>query len=85
MEPWRCLRAACLVAGRTGDCVSGYADAENAPRRSRLWLVPATGGMPWCLTMGFNRHLEIADTAAPIWRADGTALIVGSRTGVRWG
>jgi dipeptidyl aminopeptidase/acylaminoacyl peptidase len=55
----------------------GYADAEDTPRNSRLWLVPTAGGTPRCLTMGFDRHLEIADTAAPIWRADGTALIVG--------
>jgi hypothetical protein len=27
--------------------------------------------------MGLDRHLEISDTAAPIWRIDGTALIVG--------
>ena len=55
----------------------GYADAEDAPRHSRLWLVPTAGGLPRCLTMGFDRHLEIAETAAPIWRTDGTALIVG--------
>jgi dipeptidyl aminopeptidase/acylaminoacyl peptidase len=55
----------------------GYADAEDAPRHSRLWLVPTAGGLPRCLTMGFDRHLEIAETVAPIWRTDGTALIVG--------
>lgn len=55
----------------------GYADAEDAPRHSRLWQVPTAGGLPRCLTMGFDRHLEIAETAAPIWRTDGTALIVG--------
>ena len=55
----------------------GYADAEDSPRHSRLWLVPTAGGLPHCLTMGFDRHLEIAETAAPIWRTDGTALIVG--------
>jgi dipeptidyl aminopeptidase/acylaminoacyl peptidase len=55
----------------------GYAAAKDAPRNSRLWLVPAAGGMPHCLTMGVDRHLEIGETAAPIWRADGTALIVG--------
>jgi len=27
--------------------------------------------------MGFDRHLESAETVAPIWRTDGTALIVG--------
>jgi dipeptidyl aminopeptidase/acylaminoacyl peptidase len=27
--------------------------------------------------MGLDRHLEISDTAALIWRTDGTALIVG--------
>jgi dipeptidyl aminopeptidase/acylaminoacyl peptidase len=57
----------------------GHADAEDAPRNSRLWLVPTAGGMPRCLTMDFDRHLEIADTAAPIWRMDGTALIVGAQ------
>jgi dipeptidyl aminopeptidase/acylaminoacyl peptidase len=55
----------------------GYADAENAPRNSRLWLVPSAGGEPRCLTMGFDRHLEIADSVAPIWRPDGSALMVG--------
>jgi dipeptidyl aminopeptidase/acylaminoacyl peptidase len=54
----------------------GYADAEDAPRNSRLWLVPAVGGIPRCLTMDLDRHLEIADTAAPIWRTDGAALAV---------
>jgi dipeptidyl aminopeptidase/acylaminoacyl peptidase len=57
----------------------GYADAEDAPRNSRLWLVPAAGGTPRCLTMGLDRHLEIADTAAPIWGSDGSALIVGAQ------
>jgi dipeptidyl aminopeptidase/acylaminoacyl peptidase len=55
----------------------GYADAEDAPRNSRLWLVPTAGGMPRCLTIGLDRHLEIADTAAPIWLTDSTALLVG--------
>lgn len=55
----------------------GYTDAEDSPRNSRLWLVPAAGGVPRCLTMGFDRGLEISDTAAPIWRTDGTALVVG--------
>jgi dipeptidyl aminopeptidase/acylaminoacyl peptidase len=55
----------------------GYADAEDAPRNSRLWLVPAVGGTLRCLTMGFDRHLEIGDTAGPIWQTDGAALIVG--------
>jgi dipeptidyl aminopeptidase/acylaminoacyl peptidase len=55
----------------------GYADADNAPRNSRLWLVPAAGGMPWCLSTDFDRHLEIADTTEPVWRANGTALLVG--------
>jgi dipeptidyl aminopeptidase/acylaminoacyl peptidase len=57
----------------------GYADAEDAPRNSRLWLIPAAGGLPWCLTMDFDRHLDIADTAPPIWRTDGTALLVGAQ------
>jgi dipeptidyl aminopeptidase/acylaminoacyl peptidase len=55
----------------------GYADAEDAPRNSRLWLVPAVGGIPRCLTVDFDRHLEIAETAAPLWQIDGTALVVG--------
>jgi dipeptidyl aminopeptidase/acylaminoacyl peptidase len=57
----------------------GYADAEDAPRHSRLWLIPAAGGEPRCLTTGFDRHLEIGEAAAPIWRADGTALVVGAQ------
>jgi dipeptidyl aminopeptidase/acylaminoacyl peptidase len=57
----------------------GYADAEDVPRNSYLWLVPTAGGMPRCLTAGFDRHLEIAETAVPIWRTDGTALIVGAQ------
>lgn len=55
----------------------GYVNAEDAPRNSRLWLLPAAGGTPRCLTEGVDRHLEISETAAPIWHADGSALIVG--------
>ena len=55
----------------------GYADAEDIPRNSRLWLVSAAGGTPRCLTAGLDRHLEISDTAAPIWQTDGSALVVG--------
>jgi hypothetical protein len=43
----------------------GYADAEDSPRHRRLWPVPTAGALPRCLTMGFDRHLEIAETAAP--------------------
>jgi dipeptidyl aminopeptidase/acylaminoacyl peptidase len=55
----------------------GYADAVDAPRNSRLWLVPAAGGPPRCLTAHLDRDLEITETAAPIWQADGAAIIVG--------
>jgi dipeptidyl aminopeptidase/acylaminoacyl peptidase len=55
----------------------GYADAEDAPRNSRLWLVPAAGGPPRCLTGHLDRDLAITETAAPIWQADGAAIIVG--------
>jgi dipeptidyl aminopeptidase/acylaminoacyl peptidase len=55
----------------------GYADAEDAPRNSRLWLVPAAGGPPRCLTAHLDRDLAITETAAPIWQADGAAIIVG--------
>src|SRR5437870_990354 len=55
----------------------GYADAEDTPRNSRLWLVPAAGGSPRCLTAHLDRDLAITETAAPIWQADGSAIIVG--------
>jgi dipeptidyl aminopeptidase/acylaminoacyl peptidase len=55
----------------------GYADAEDAPRNSRLWLVPAAGGPPCCLTAHLDRDLAITETAAPIWQADGSAIVVG--------
>jgi dipeptidyl aminopeptidase/acylaminoacyl peptidase len=55
----------------------GYADAEDAPRNSRLWLVPAAGGPSRCLTGHLDRDLAITETAAPIWQADGAAIIVG--------
>jgi dipeptidyl aminopeptidase/acylaminoacyl peptidase len=55
----------------------GFADAEDAPRNSRLWVVPATGGTPRCLTEDYDRHLEISDGASPAWSADGTAILTG--------
>jgi dipeptidyl aminopeptidase/acylaminoacyl peptidase len=55
----------------------GHADAEDVPRNSRLWLVPAAGGIPRCLTTAVDRHLEISETAAPLWQTDGSALVVG--------
>ena len=55
----------------------GYADAADTPRNSRLWLVPAAGGPPRCLTGHLDRDLEITETAAPIWQADGSAMVVG--------
>ncbi|MFN8557007.1 MAG: hypothetical protein U0531_06545 [Dehalococcoidia bacterium] len=55
----------------------GHADAEDEPRCSRLWLVPAAGGEPRCLTAAYDRHLEISETAAPVWSADGGAITVG--------
>jgi dipeptidyl aminopeptidase/acylaminoacyl peptidase len=76
-------RGACALPAWSPDgqalAYLGYADADDAPRNSRLWLIPTAGGMPWCLTLDFDRHLEIADTASPIWRTDGTALIVGAQ------
>jgi dipeptidyl aminopeptidase/acylaminoacyl peptidase len=55
----------------------GYADTADAPCNSRLWLVPAAGGPPRCLTAQLDRDLAITETAAPIWQADGAAIIVG--------
>jgi dipeptidyl aminopeptidase/acylaminoacyl peptidase len=55
----------------------GYADAADSPRNSRLWLIPAAGGSPHCLTAHLDRDLAITETAAPIWQADGAAIIVG--------
>ena len=55
----------------------GYADAADTPRNSRLWLIPAAGGVPRCLTAYLDRDLEITETAAPIWQADGSAIVVG--------
>ena len=55
----------------------GYAEAADAPRNSRLWLVPAAGGPPRCLTAHLDRDLAITETAAPIWQADGSAIVVG--------
>jgi dipeptidyl aminopeptidase/acylaminoacyl peptidase len=57
----------------------GYAEAEDAPRNSRLWLIPAGGGMPRCLTNDYDRQLEISDTAAPVWTADGRSIITGAQ------
>lgn len=55
----------------------GYADAEDAPRNSRLWVVAAEGGAPRCLSETLDRNLEISDTAAPLWSADGKMLYTG--------
>ncbi len=85
----------------------GYADAEDAPRNSRLWVVAAgdaalaAGGAgargagdraapiepagatgsrpihPRCLTERLDRDLEISDSAAPLWPADGQTITVG--------
>lgn len=55
----------------------GYADAEDAPRNSRLWLIAASGGKPRCLTATYDRQLEISETAAPIWTRDGSSIITG--------
>jgi len=55
----------------------GYADAADSPRNSRLWLIPAAGGSPHCLTAPLDRDLAITETAATIWQADGAAIIVG--------
>src|SRR4029453_15058630 len=52
-------------------------DAEDAPRNSRLWVVPVAGGPPRCLTAHLDRDLEITETAAPIWQGGGAAIIVG--------
>src|SRR5262249_34493596 len=40
----------------------GYADAEDAPRNSRLWLAPAVGGSPRSLTAHLDRDLAITET-----------------------
>jgi dipeptidyl aminopeptidase/acylaminoacyl peptidase len=55
----------------------GYADAEDAPLNSRLWLVPASGGKPKCLTPGYDRQLETSDTSAPIWSLTGDFILTG--------
>lgn len=55
----------------------GFADAEDPPRNSRLWLIPASGGTPRCLTAALDRNLEASETAAPVWTADGLAIITG--------
>src|SRR5262249_37610741 len=55
----------------------GYADAADVPHNSRLWLAPATGGPLRCLTAHLDRALAITETAAPIWQADGSAIVVG--------
>jgi dipeptidyl aminopeptidase/acylaminoacyl peptidase len=55
----------------------GFADAEDPPRNSRLWLTPATGGAPRCLTANLDRNLEASETAAPVWAADGASILTG--------
>jgi dipeptidyl aminopeptidase/acylaminoacyl peptidase len=55
----------------------GYADAADSPHNSRLWLVPAAGGPPRCLTASLDRDLAITETAEPIWQTDGSAIVVG--------
>ena len=53
----------------------GYADAEDAPRNSRLWLIPAAGGAPRCLTPDLDRNLDVGDGLLPCWTADGAAIV----------
>ncbi len=55
----------------------GDLDAEDPPRNSRLWVLPAAGGTPQCLTEALDRDLTIAETAAPVWSADGTTIVTG--------
>jgi dipeptidyl aminopeptidase/acylaminoacyl peptidase len=55
----------------------GYADAEDAPLNSRLWLVSSGGGAPRCLTSAYDRQLEVSDTSAPIWAPDGLSVLTG--------
>jgi len=56
----------------------GYADAEDAPLNSRLWILPVDrGAVPICLTAGYDYQLEISDTCAPIWSTDGATLFTG--------
>jgi len=52
----------------------GYADAEDAPRNSRLLLVSAAGGEPRWISDGCDRQFEAFETAAPIWSADNSAI-----------
>lgn len=53
----------------------GHADAEDEPRNSRLWLVPADGDTLRCLTADFDRQLEAFESATPIWSADGSTIL----------
>jgi hypothetical protein len=53
-----------------------YADPADAPRNGHLGLVPTAGGMLRCLTMSFDRHLEITDPEAPIrWNIDARTIL----------
>jgi len=73
---WR-PRAAGVVARRTDDGVPGLRRRGGCTPSQPSVAGPGGWRHPRCLTVGFGRHLEIADTAAPIWWRDGSALIVG--------
>ena len=55
----------------------GHPDSEDAPLNSRLWLAPVSGAGPVCLTGQIDRTLEISETAAPVWSADGSTIYTG--------
>ncbi len=55
----------------------GFADAEDDPLNRRLWLIPAAGGAPRCLTADYDRQLEAFEASAPVWSADGASIVCG--------
>lgn len=56
----------------------GYADAEDAPRNSHLWvLAPDGSSAPRCLTEDYDRQLEVSETSAPVWSTDGATIFSG--------
>jgi dipeptidyl aminopeptidase/acylaminoacyl peptidase len=55
----------------------GHPDAEDDPLNSRLWLTPVEVGQATCLTAALDRDLELSETAAPIWSADGSTIYTG--------
>ena len=63
----------------------GHTDARGVSRHHRLYVVPADGGAPVCLTARFDRNCEPTDGRGEpaVARADGRAPVPGGGRGRR--